>query len=406
MPRYSTLWIVALLGSAAIAMGQGSLPEGSARATVQAACTSCHALNNITNAGHSAAEWQTVVDMMINDGAQVPKDQVAGLVEYLARNFPARPTPPATIVAGNVKIRIQEWTVPTPGSRPHDPLATPDGYLWYSGQMASVLGRLDTKTGEFKEFHTKTPESGPHGLVADGEGNIWFTANFKGYIGKLYPKTGEWSEYKLPAAAKDPHTPIFDQKGILWFTVQGANLVGRFDPKTGEAKVVDSPTPRSNPYGMVVDSKGVPFYVEFGAPKVARIDPETMAIREFPLPNPESRPRRVAITPNDVIYYSDYSRGYLGRLDPATGKVTEWPSPSGPKSQPYGITYLNGAIWYSESNVTPNTLVRFDLKTEKFQTWAIPSGGGVVRNMMATKSGDIVMACSGVNKVALVTIDR
>jgi virginiamycin B lyase len=42
-------------------------------------------------------------------------------------------------------------------------------------------------------------------------------------------------------------------------------------------------------------------------------------------------------------------------------------------------------VWYSESAVNPNTLVRFDPKTEKFQTWAIPSGGGVVRHMVTTK---------------------
>jgi virginiamycin B lyase len=67
---------------------------------------------------------------------------------------------------------------------------------------------------------------------------------------------------------------------------------------------------------------------------------------------------------------------------------------------------LNDVIWYSESAVTPNTLVRFDPKTEKFQTWAIPSGGGVIRNMMTTADGNLVMACSGRNRVALVTINR
>ena len=52
----------------------------------------------------------------------------------------------------------------------------------------------------------------------------------------------------------------------------------------------------------------------------------------------------------------------------------------------------------------PNTLVRFDPATEAFQTWIIPSGGGVVRNMMATANGDLVLACSGVNRVALVDV--
>jgi len=158
--------------------------------------------------------------------------------------------------------------------------ATPDGMIWWTGQFASVIGRLDPKTGEMKEFRTKTPASGPHGLTADKDGNIWFTGNFKGYVGKLDPKTGEVTEYSSTAvdpAARDPHTPIFDQKGTLWFTLQGANMIGRIKPTTDAMKLVTSPTPRSNPYGMVVSSKGVPFLVEFGANKVASLDPETMA---------------------------------------------------------------------------------------------------------------------------------
>jgi virginiamycin B lyase len=120
------------------------------------------------------------------------------------------------------------------------------------------------------------------------------------------------------------------------------------------------------------------------------------------LPNAQSRPRRIAITSDDVLWYSDYSRGYLGRFDPATGKASEWPSPGGPQSQPYAIRTLNGILWYSESAVKPNTIVRFDPKTEKFQTWTIPSGGGVVRNMDITREGNLALACSGVNRVALV----
>ena len=155
---------------------------------------------------------------------------------------------------------------------------------------------------------------------------------------------------------------------------------------------------------MVVNSKGIPFLVEFGSNKIASIDPSTMAIREYVLPNAETRPRRIAITSDDVLWYSDYSRGYLGRFDPATGKASEWPSPGGPQSLPYGIAAVNDILWYSEAGVKPNTLVRFDPKSEKFQTWAIPSGGGVVRNMDVTKDGNLALACSGVNRVALVEI--
>ncbi len=54
--------------------------------------------------------------------------------------------------------------------------------------------------------------------------------------------------------------------------------------------------------------------------------------------------------------------------------------------------------------MNPNTLARFDLRTERFETWAIPSGGGVVRNMTATRDGKLVLACSGVDRIALVEI--
>jgi streptogramin lyase len=105
-----------------------------------------------------------------------------------------------------------------------------------------------------------------------------------------------------------------------------------------------------------------------------------------------------------VIWYTDYAQGHLGRFDPNTGNASEWPSPGGVNSGPYGIAVVKDVLWYSESGVSPNTLVRFDPKTEKFQTWEIPSGGGVVRNMMATQDGNLVLACSGVDRIALVDL--
>jgi virginiamycin B lyase len=118
---------------------------------------------------------------------------------------------------------------------------------------------------------------------------------------------------------------------------------------------------------MEVSSKGTVFFVEFGANRVGR---------------------------------------YLGRLDPATGTVTEWPSPSGPKSEPYGISAIHDVIWYSESGSKPNTVVRFDPKTETFQSWTIPGGGDIVRNTSVTRAGEFVLANSLVNAITLVTISR
>jgi virginiamycin B lyase len=401
----ATLLLAVVPVDAQQALSPPQLPDGSGKDVVQQACSGCHSLGRFTNSGYSPEEWKTVIAMMRNVGAPLAPDQVPVVTDYLTKNFPDKPAPEPAVIAGPVNIGFQEWQVPTPGSRPHDPLAAPDGAIWYSGQMANVLGRLDPKTGKIAEFKLP-PQSGPHGLTFGPDDNIWFTANFGGYIGKFDPKTGAVQKYPLPdPAARDPHTLLFDRNGILWFTVQSANMLGRLDPKSGAIKLVTSPTPKSNPYGMVINSQGVPFFDEFGSNKIGAIDPATMQIREYVLPHADSRPRRIAITSDDIVWYGDYSRGYLGRLDPKTGEVQEWASPGGPKSQPYGITALDDVIWYSESGVKPNTLVRFDPTAQKFQTWIIPSGGGVIRNMMPTRDGHgLALAESGVNGLALVTI--
>jgi virginiamycin B lyase len=379
------------------------LPEGNGKELVQTTCAKCHGLNLVTESwGYTREGWEHVVGSMV----ALPRDQGPLILEYLAKNFPVKPAPEAKLIPGNTTVSIKEWLVPSLGSRPHDPLAAADGSIWWTGQWSNVLGRVDPKTDAIKEFPLKTPQSGPHGLVSDRAGNIWYTGISKNHIGKLDPKTGAVTEYPMPdAKARGPHTPIFDQKGILWFTLQ-SGMVGRLIPETGEVKVSSSPTANTYPYGIQVNSKGVPWYVDFRGNRLGSVDPVTMEIREYPLPDPAARPRRIALTPDDVVWYTDYARGYLGRFDPKTGQTKEWLSPGGPQSQPYGIATVDHIVWYSESAVRPNTLVRFDTRSEKFQTWIIPSGGGVVRNMMATANGNLVLACSGVNRVALVEVKK
>ncbi len=393
-----------LLCSGLPAMGQ-QLPDGPGKELAEANCNSCHTLLSRVGSGYTENGWKTVLRMMVNQGAELPADQIEPLREYLTRSFPEKGKPDGVVIPGPAEVSFQNWQVPTPGSRPHDPLATKDGSLWYTGQLANVLGRLDPATGKFTEFQLKTPHSGPHGLQEDHDGNIWYTGNTGSLIGKLDPKTGAVTEYPTPEQG-DPHTLIFDKDGILWFTMQNLNRIGRLDPQSGEIKLLTPPTANSRPYGMALNSKGTIFFVEFGTNQVGSIDPKTMEFREYRLPDAASRPRRLAITSDDIVWYSDYSRGYLGRLDPSTGGITEWKSPSGPKSEPYGISAINDIIWYSESGSTPNTVVRFDPKTEKFQSWAIPGGGNIVRNTSVTPDGNFLLANSLMNDVTLVAIKR
>ncbi len=73
--------------------------------------------------------------------------------------------------------------------------------------MANLLGHIDPKTGDIKEYLTGKPMSGPHGLVMDKQGNIWFTANFKAYIGELFRNAASDSSLRATRAADIAQAP-------------------------------------------------------------------------------------------------------------------------------------------------------------------------------------------------------
>lgn len=408
MPRLRALLLLspALLWPVSAAWSQqpsAAFPDGPGKDTFVAVCGGCHDINRV-RAGYTPKGWNMLQHMMQNFGAPVTPEEWPVLTTYLMKNFPERPRPAAAIIPGPAQVSIRMWDVPTLGSRPHDPLATKNGAIWWTGQLANKLGRVDPKTGTIREYTLKTPHTGPHGLVEDRAGNIWFTGNHAALIGKLDPKTGQVTEYKIPdPKVKDPHSLSFAPDGVLWFTAQQSNAVGRLDPKTGVIKIVTMPTPNARPYGILVSAKGVPTLCLFGTNKLATVDPLTMAVQEYVLPDAAARPRRIALAGNDV-WYADFARGYLGRYNLATGAHKEWLSPSGAQSQPYGIVITKGVIWYSESFAKPNTIVRFDPATEKFQTWAIPGGGDIVRKMDVTPAGNPVIADSLSNQVGLIEI--
>jgi virginiamycin B lyase len=378
-------------------------PDGPGKDTFMAVCGGCHDINR-ARAGYTPAGWNMLQHMMQNFEAPVAPEDWPTLTAYLIKAFPERPRPAAAILDGPVQVSIKMWNVPTLGSRPHDPVATKDGAIWWTGQLSNKLGRVDIKTGAIREYTLKSPHTGPHGLREDKDGNIWFTGNHAALIGKLDPRTGLVTEYRIPdPKVKDPHSLEIAQDGTVFFTAQQSNVAGRLEPKTGDIKLVPMPTQRSRPYGIMINSKGIPIIALFGTNKLATLDPKTLEVKEYALPNAASRPRRIAPV-GDEVYYSDFSRGYLGRLNLATGEHKEWLSPSGPKSEPYGIVYAKGAIWYNESFAKPNTIVRFDPKTEKFQSWAIPGGGDIVRKMDVTPDGNPVTANSLVNQVGFVEV--
>jgi virginiamycin B lyase len=409
-PLTTSLTIAAVLAFASAAVhAQGKpsgLPDGAGKDRVEAFCQSCHQSREILNSsGYTREGWRELVATMI-DLSGAPQEQNA-ITEYLTTHFPPNNRRAPKLMPGSERVVFKEWKTPTPGSRSRDPIQAADGTIWYAGQWTNLIGRINPATGEMKEYPLPA-NAKPHTVTLDAKGNVWYAGNGNATIGYLDPRTERITEFKMPdAAAKDPHSMIFDAKGILWFTMQLSNRVGRLNPATGDVNVVEVMAPKSRPYGIKISPvDGAPWFACNGRPCIVRIDPATMELKEVTVPGDKATVRRLDFDRDGTIWYVNSGEGRFGRYNPRTGEIKEWPSPSGPRSHPYAIVVLNGIVWYNESYQRPDTLVRFDPKTETFQSWAIPSGGvhaGIIRHMRATRDGNLIIHQSSTNRIILVT---
>ncbi len=405
-----TAAFVALVPFAAQAQGQAkgppALPEGKGKALVESVCAGCHVTGLIpASSGYTRDHWDKLTATMINlSGTPEQKNEI---LDYLATNFPPNDRRKPTLVSGSMQVTFKEWVMPQLGSRVRDPIQHEDGSIWYVGQYGNIIGRLDPRTGQAKEWPLPTMAM-PHTVQLDNQGNPWFSGNKNGTVGRFDPATGQSTVYKMPDPKSDPHTLAFDKNGVMFFSFQAANLIGRLDPKTGDLKVVSAPNPRSQPYDVKIDADGTPWVSCNARGCLLKVNPQTMEVTEIPYPLGGST-RRFVIAPDGMIWYVNSNRGAIGRYNPKTGEFKEWMSPSGPRSHPYGAAWLDGGFWYNESGMRPDPLVRFDPATETFQSWVIPSGdiySGILRNARVTRQGTLLIHQTATNRILEVTPTR
>jgi virginiamycin B lyase len=394
----------AIAPAALAAQGQPSLPDGKGKQLVEGMCGSCHALQLIAaSSGYTRDQWKELTGYMVDLNGSSAQNEV---LDYLAANFPPNDKRAAKQVPGNFQVTFKEYAMPRLGQRTRDPVQAADGSIWYAGQYANLIGRLDPKTGQAKEYALPA-DAMPHTVQLDPKGRPWYSGNKNGSIGWIDPASGKATVYKMPdPEATDPHTITFDKKGIVYFTFQAANRIGRLDPDTGDIKIVKVAEARSQPYDIKFDRDGMLWVSCNARPCLLKVHPDTLAITEIKLPHPKTTVRRLDIAADGIIWYVNSGAGRLGRLDPKSGDIKEWDSPSGPTSHPYGIAVIDNAVWYNESGVRPDMLVRFDIATESFQSWPIKSGNiyaGILRNARATKQGTLLIHQTATNRVIEVT---
>jgi hypothetical protein len=77
------------------------LPEGRYRALVLRTCAVCHPIDRVVSQRRTQDQWDQLIGLMVDRGAQATEDEQSQILEYLVQNFgridaaPSEHPPPA-----------------------------------------------------------------------------------------------------------------------------------------------------------------------------------------------------------------------------------------------------------------------------------------------------------------------
>jgi virginiamycin B lyase len=297
--------------------------------------------------------------------------------------------------AGAVEVKYFEVQA---GDHPHDVAPAPDGSVWYTGQGAGVLGRLDPKSGQVERIRLGEG-SAPHGVIVGPDGAAWVTDSGLNAILRVDPTTKEVKTWPLPKerANANLNTAAFDGKGHIWFTGQ-SGIYGRLDPATGKMDVWDAPRGRG-PYGITATPDGAIYYVSLAGSFLGKLDLET---GETAVIEPETKgvgTRRIWSDSKGRLWVSEWNAGNLSVYDPT---AKDWKVYKLPGDEPHAYAvYVDGKdkVWVSD--FAANAVLRFDPETESFESFPSDKTGAAVRQM-AGRPGEAWGAESGTDRLVVI----
>jgi len=284
------------------------------------------------------------------------------------------------------------------GDRPHDVAPGPDGTVWYTGQGAGVLGRLDPSNGQVERIPLGEG-SKPHGVIVGPDGAAWVTDSGLNAIVRVDPGTKEVKSWPLPKERADANlnTAAFDGAGRIWFTGQNG-IYGRLDPNTGDMAVWAAPRGRG-PYGITGTPSGQIWFVSLAGSYLARPYLESGELDVIDPPKKGSGPRRVWSDSQGRLWVSEWNAGTLSVYDPKQRQWKSWPLP-GEIPRAYSV-YVDDRdkVWVTD--FPANAILRFDPKTETFESFPSDRENANVRQMLG-RPGEAWGAESGTDRLVVI----
>jgi virginiamycin B lyase len=375
-------------------------PREPGRPLLETKCMYCHGRNFFPSKQYHETQWNHFIDQMTDAqnprGALVPAGTLsqaerATIVAYLGKHFgpngekrglKADADFPVDEAALGKAMYVEYYLPLDPKldagnkqRRTQEPHFDQDGNVWYTDRsVPNRIGRVDPRTGEFKDWMMPDPKADPHGLTVGRDGHVFWAETVGFHLGRLDPKTGSMIRYPMDATGRSKgrgHTPVTDSKDNVWFTVIVGDMIGKWDRATGTSKVWKVPTQGAAPYGITLDRDENVWFAEFRRCKIGKFDPKTETFTEYEALTRPCTIRRVGVDSKGTVWYGGFSNGKLGKIDPKTNRIVEYDIPM-PFSEPYDVwPDRDDNIWISDGG-QGGALVKFDPRAEKFTYYPAP----------------------------------
>lgn len=404
-----------------------SLPATPEQIRAISGCGVCHGFSRILKSTHNVEEFKSVIVRMRNHTPSAsdthperlpyrvgPRPEDQSLAEFLASinlsskpqwGFEFKPFPRPKGLS--TKVIITEYDLPRRDGEPHDAVMDSEGMIWYADFVEPILGRLDPKTGQFKEW--PLPEIKPGfplgslGVAFDPQGNPWIARSFQGGVATMDRKTEKVSSFRIPAETDNKFARTsfvaVTNDGTVWFDDPLNRMMYILDPKTG--KMVghpahpgwkwntEDPGERTGTgpngereghfmYGVAVDSKGRGYWGDTGNRNIGVMNPDTGQTELYPTPTPNSGPHRIEMGSDDQLWFAEITARKIGHFDTKTKKFEEWSALG--DDDPYGVAVdTSGMVW---SGGTPTDYVtRLNPRNGEMIQYLLPNANVNIRRV-------------------------
>ncbi len=399
-------------------------------------CAACHSLAPIVNSTYDEQGWEATLARMRGFSEQsviphpvelpfkvnaTPDPEFAKYLatinlsskskwDFTLKTLP-RPTGRAT------HVLITEYDLPDPERLPHDADLDADGMVWYNDFREPVIGRVNPKTGEVKEwsFPPLKPGFPPGSLSMEpGVGGLLWIPRFRqGGITSFDPRTEKFQSWTDLPELNNVRTidaqvaPAPD--GTVWYPNLDSRDLYRLDPKTGHIGVYPM-YPDFHPeaagagiivqfafnklpaghftYGVAADSHSNAYYCDIVGGNIGRVDAKMGKVTLFKTPTLNSGPRRLSIDSQDRVWFGEYYANSVGMLDPKTGRFKEWVAPT-PWVGPYPAKQdKNGDVW--TAGMSTDLILRLDPRSGRFIEYMLPTLDANIRHVDVDNSSNPV----------------